>query len=109
MSSVHLRMKFISRILKNDDIATPDLTLRQERQLAAARIKDKLVYQEVIANQDRILHRPGRDGDGLQNERHSKQSHYQRDDKGFKILTRGRFRRPEDLRFFVHYFVRCAH
>ena len=50
-------MKLIAGIFENDDIAAFYLSLGQERKVrAAAGCKDKFVYQQVIADQDGVLH-----------------------------------------------------
>jgi hypothetical protein len=45
----------IARIFKDDNIATPNLALRQKRKARAGR-KYKLVDEQVIAHGNRVLH-----------------------------------------------------
>ena len=52
---VPLRVVGITGILKNDDVAAPDFPLRQQRKTGSG-CKDELVDQQVIADDDRILH-----------------------------------------------------
>ena len=59
--------------------------------LLAARRKNEFIDQQVIADEDRVLHRPCRHRDGLQDVRYPEYRDHQRHDKRFKILAKGRF------------------
>src|SRR5215211_9133393 len=60
---IHFRAYFVAGIFENDNVSARDLPLRQKRKRVAARRKNELVHQQIIADQDRILHRAVRDGD----------------------------------------------
>ncbi len=98
-------MQFVARIFKDDNVAAFDLALRQKRQRASARRKDKLIDQQIVADKDRVLHRTGGYRNRLQNKGHPENRHYKRDDKRFEIFARGRFWRPSRFLFGFGFFL----
>src|SRR5687767_6792988 len=57
---VLFRIDLIARVLKNNYIATFYGALRQKGQFIPTWGKDKLVHQQIVTYQDRVLHRAGR-------------------------------------------------
>src|SRR5437870_3748597 len=65
---------WIAGILKDDYVPAPDFALRQKRQLGAG-AKNKLIYQQVIADRNCVLHRAGWNLDRLDDKSHAEQGH----------------------------------
>ena len=100
--SVSARIFSKTGIFENYNVAAPYFALRQKRNRFAAGRKDEFVNQQIIADQNRILHRTGRNRYGLQNKRHPENRHNQGHDKRFEILSKSAFRRSG--RFFVGFY-----
>ena len=58
---------------------------------ATGRAEDELVHQRVIGDQQVLLHRAGRDFEGLNDEGTDEQRQNDRDDDGFEVFARDDF------------------
>ena len=69
------------RVLEDDDVATPDVAHGQQLACnrAGRRAEDELVHQQVIADEQVVLHRAGRDLERLDDPRTHEQCEDHRD------------------------------
>jgi len=54
--------------MKDDNVAVPDVPVGQQTVPAGAAAVAKFIHQQVVADQQRLLHGFRRDGEGLQEE-----------------------------------------
>src|SRR6185295_9005888 len=83
---VTLWIERIAGILEDDDVATLDFSLGQERKRHARR-KDEFVHEQMIADRDRVLHRACRDLHCLNDEGHTEQRHDDRHHRRLEVLA----------------------
>ena len=81
------------RILEHDHVAAANGPERQNRLLDArgARAEDELVDEQMIADQEVVLHRSGRDLERLHDEGADEQRQDDGDDDRFEVLAESRF------------------
>src|SRR2546425_10162659 len=60
----------VTGIFEDDYVPAPDLALRQKRQLRTG-TKYEFIYQQVITDRNRVLHRAGWNFDRLHDESHA--------------------------------------
>ena len=79
-------------IFEHDDVTASDGADRQNRPFERRRrgTEDELVHQQVIANQQVLLHRSGRDLEGLHDEGADEQRKDHRDDDRLEVLAQRR-------------------
>src|SRR5262249_50337037 len=80
----------VSGLLEDDDVSSVNVPVRQQtRQRPPSRPVDELVHEEVIADQDRLFHRPGRDLISLDDKRADEEDEDGGNEQGFIPLPGG--------------------
>jgi len=74
-------------ILEHHDVAAADVTDGQQRAARAGRAEDELVDEEVIADEEVVLHRPRRDLEGLDDPRPHEEREDDRNDDRLEVLA----------------------